>query len=209
MQPHLSAYLERKVRDVIADEVETGKIRTWSGQYVDVTCPTDDAIRIDDIAHALSLICRYTGHTDELYSVGDHSLVVYQRLAAVKAPPIVQLLGLLHDAEEAYMCDLASPIKKRYPDYCMDAHNLRGFIFDKYVPGWDAFPMYMDLVHRADQEAYQMERISFLFPWDVANKEMGERFNRNPIIPRHTKSVEQMFLQTFRTLTNVTVSQQG
>lgn len=69
-------------------------------------------IRIEDIAHALSLICRFGGHTTEHYSVAQHSLLVQRILADRNAPAQVRLAGLLHDAHEAYTGDTPTPIKR-------------------------------------------------------------------------------------------------
>jgi hypothetical protein len=71
--------------------------------------PTD--VCITDIAHALSLICRFGGHTVEHYSVVQHSLLVVRILSAMAASPAVLLAGLMHDAHEAYIGDIPTPIK--------------------------------------------------------------------------------------------------
>lgn len=63
-------------------------------------------ICIEDIAHALSQICRFTGHTKWFYSVGQHALI-----CSYMMPEGLELYGLLHDASEAYLCDVARPIK--------------------------------------------------------------------------------------------------
>lgn len=66
---------------------------------------------IKDIAHHLSLLCRFGGATFRHYSVAEHSLLVATILRLRGESPAVQLAGLLHDAHEAYMGDLATPIK--------------------------------------------------------------------------------------------------
>lgn len=71
-----------------------------------------DQIRIEDIAHALSLINRYTGHACRPYSVAEHSLLCAQAAKDQGLTPIVQLAALLHDGHEAYTGDMASPIKR-------------------------------------------------------------------------------------------------
>ena len=74
--------------------------------------PQPEDFNIDDIAHALSNQCRFTGHTTEFYSVGDHSIRVCNYIQA-KYPGDhrAAYAGLMHDASEAYLSDLARPIK--------------------------------------------------------------------------------------------------
>lgn len=85
-------------------------IFTHSGIFIRPLDPNPDAIRIEDIAHALSNQCRWTGHTSRFYSVAEHCVGV-SRLAAMQAHEW-GLSALLHDASEAYLADLARPIKK-------------------------------------------------------------------------------------------------
>lgn len=66
---------------------------------------------IDEIAHSLALINRFTGHTTRPYSVAEHSLLVADLAAADGASAIVQLAALMHDAHEAFAGDVASPVK--------------------------------------------------------------------------------------------------
>jgi hypothetical protein len=69
-------------------------------------------ISITDIAHALSNICRYTGHTSKFYSVAEHSIHVSRLVPAKDA-----FWGLIHDAAEAYVGDLNRPLKFHLPNY--------------------------------------------------------------------------------------------
>lgn len=82
-------------------------IRTFTGTLIDPCAPDPARIHIDDIAHALSLTCRFLGHSDCFYSVAQHSVMVSELV-----PPPDALWGLLHDAAEAYLCDLPAPIKQ-------------------------------------------------------------------------------------------------
>lgn len=81
-------------------------IQTVSGNLVHLNDPKVADIDIGDIAHALSHICRYTGHCREFYSVAQHSVLVSRCL-----PPHLALWGLLHDAAEAYIGDVSKPLK--------------------------------------------------------------------------------------------------
>ena len=86
-------------------------IGTHSGGSFNVLAPDPADVRVGDIATVLSKICRYTGHTTGFWSVADHSVEVAHRLEALGLGPTVALQGLLHDASEAYLVDLARPIK--------------------------------------------------------------------------------------------------
>lgn len=85
-------------------------IFTYSGIFIRPLAPDPRAIRIVDIAHALSQQCRWTGHTATFYSVAEHCLGVAKLVAADNRD--LALPALLHDASEAYLADLARPIKK-------------------------------------------------------------------------------------------------
>jgi len=88
------------------------KISVTSGPLVDLEWPDPDLITIEDIATALSRICRFTGHGNVFYSVAEHSL-----RASYLVPPHLELAALLHDATEAYLGDVSSPLKARLGFY--------------------------------------------------------------------------------------------
>lgn len=81
-------------------------IQTWSGKRFDLLEPDPDSVRIADIARALANLCRYTGHSSTFYSVAQHSVLV-----SFHVPEHLALPALLHDAAEAYVNDLAKPLK--------------------------------------------------------------------------------------------------
>lgn len=87
---------------------------TANGRAVDLRFIAQDVIAIDDIAHHLAQINRYTGACVRPYSVAEHSLLVYYILSQVDeiSDPAVLLAGLLHDAHEAYTNDLSTPMKQ-------------------------------------------------------------------------------------------------
>jgi len=82
-------------------------MQTFTGVQFWPLDPKVDEIRLEDIAHSLSLQCRFAGHCTEFYSVAQHSVLVSQNV-----PPADALWGLLHDAAEAYLVDLPRPVKR-------------------------------------------------------------------------------------------------
>ena len=96
--------------------------------------PNIEDIDIEDIAHALSLMCRANGHFKHFYSVGLHSLnCAYEAVARGYSKNVV--LGcLLHDGSEAYLADITRPVKKHLHKYLQVEDVLQGKIFEKWVP---------------------------------------------------------------------------
>jgi hypothetical protein len=87
-----------------------GRMHTFTGKLVDPLVLRVEDIDEHDIAHALALTNRYGGHTSIAYSVAEHSILVGY-LARLKGGPVAGLLGLLHDAHEAYLGDMIHPLK--------------------------------------------------------------------------------------------------
>lgn len=83
-----------------------GIFNSYSGKKINLIEPTQDMIEINDIAHALSQICRFGGHSQSFYSVAQHSVIV-----AALAPMEWKKEALLHDAAEAYVGDIIKPLK--------------------------------------------------------------------------------------------------
>lgn len=94
----------------ITDELKQVTIDTYSGTYFHVFDPREGEINITDIAHALSNICRFTGHCEPFYSVAEHCVRVSYIL-----PGRLKLAGLLHDAAEAYISDINGAYKWALP----------------------------------------------------------------------------------------------
>ena len=82
-------------------------LQTFTGRKMWPLDPRPSEIFIEDIAHALANQCRFAGHCQRFYSVAEHSVRVAE--ACTKEN---RLWGLLHDAAEAYCCDLPAPLKR-------------------------------------------------------------------------------------------------
>lgn len=93
------------------EKADLGWIQTFTGLKFDLIYPDTEQIVIEDIAHALSMKCRFNGHCKHFYSVAEHSLRVSMMLEAEKQTAEVQFFGLMHDAAEAYLPDVPSPLK--------------------------------------------------------------------------------------------------
>lgn len=82
-------------------------IQTHTGKALDLLYPQPEQIDLRDIAHALSMQCRFNGHTPKHYSVAEHSVLVSSTV-----PLGLSAAGLFHDAAEAYIGDMVSPLKR-------------------------------------------------------------------------------------------------
>lgn len=108
-------------------------ITTYTGVEFCPSRPQSDGIVIEDIAHALSMMCRGNGHIQYFYSVAQHSINCALEASARAFSPRVQLACLLHDASEAYLADITRPVKPLLPDYLRMEKQLQNLIFDKYI----------------------------------------------------------------------------
>jgi|SRR6187549_2503943 len=106
-------------------------ILTHSGKKVDPFNPNPNDIVISDIIHALSNICRFSGHTRRFYSVAEHSIFVSQHVDEE-----FKLTALLHDAAEAYLLDVPTPIKQLFPAYKEAEDRMLEIIMKKFGGLW-------------------------------------------------------------------------
>lgn len=126
-----------------------GWIQTYTGKQFWPLDPRPEEVCIEDIAHALSNTCRFAGHCKNFYSVAEHSVLV-----SLVVPPEDALAGLLHDATEAYLLDIPTPIKKCLDNYGLAEQRL-------WLAIADAFDLNLDLpvaVHRADHSILLAEK---------------------------------------------------
>jgi hypothetical protein len=91
-----------------ADDRGDGWIQATSGQKVYPLAPRPEEIRLEDLAHAMAALARFVGHTRRPYSVAQHSVHVAQQVSWQNVR-----WALLHDAAEAYLGDVAAPLKRQ------------------------------------------------------------------------------------------------
>lgn len=131
-------------------------IQIAGGRYVDIAAPRPSDITIDDIALSLSRECRFGNFTRSFYSVAQHSVNVSAQLQAMGAGREVQLIGLLHDAHEAYIGDIPTPHKQVYGNRF--AHVETGLVLAVCtrfaIPAPSQWPT---VIHEADERLLHAE----------------------------------------------------
>lgn len=170
-------------------------MQTYTGRAFYPLDPNPEDIDIVDIAHALSMQCRYNGHVDRFYSVAEHCTLIagwFLDQTADGLPDaqaqILALWALLHDAAEAYIGDMVRPLKLHMPDFRAADDLLTAAIatrFNLLVMQWGKrqindritqhFPVIPDAVKAADTRILLDERAELLVPppgaWQIEGLE--------------------------------------
>ena len=169
-------------------------IQTFKGRKVFPLDPREDEICIEDIAHALSNICRFTGHVKHFYSVAQHSI-----LASKYAKGLLhQKIALLHDASEAYIADVSRPLKRcfEFKQYQEAELKLQNVIFRKFgLP--EGIP---PEIKEIDNKLLYTEGRDLMFStkdWHDAENVIPYEKKINTMNPIQA---EQQFLAVYRTL---------
>lgn len=171
-------------------------IETVSGTKFEFQDPKPEMINIEDIAHALSMQCRFTGHTKWFYSVAEHAIWV-----SYLVPVHLALEGLLHDASEAYIADVASPVKQFLSNYKEMEEKIMAAISKKYGVG---HPLSAEVKH-ADLVMLSTEAYDLL-PSEGHTWEMWDHIRRpdydEGYPPKCWESsyVKKLFLNRFKEL---------
>lgn len=142
-------------------------MQTYTGRKFYPTAPRVDDIDPIDIAHALSLLCRYNGHVARFYSVAEHCVLLSHAVA-----PEYALWALLHDATEAYVGDMVRPLKVQIPEYVAIEDGLMAKVSSRFgLTGWKM----PQPVKEADTRILLDERAVLMpntqYAWDVDNFE--------------------------------------
>lgn len=161
-----------------------GKIITVSGKTFNLQRPTVEMVDIADIAHALSLTCRFNGQIPNFYSVAEHSVSVALYLHAVGRPELA-LEGLFHDASEAYTGDLVKPMKMMPilgPAFEAVEDEISRVIGEAFTLDLAPIP---DEVKAADR---------YIFDWEVKFVRTGMWLGKTP------EEAKRVFLEVYESL---------
>ena len=164
-------------------------IQTYTGRKFWPHDPEPDDIVIEDVAHALALANRYTGHTREPYSVAQHCVIMSWLCPDKK-------WALMHDAAEAYLSDVARPVKRYLQGYAEMEDRLLACVAGKFglampipdcVHEWDKIMLTAerrDLINHKGEDWFHIRGVTTLsyaiqaWPWSVAEKEFLHQFNK-------------------------------
>lgn len=144
--------------------MSAGWILTASGHELDLAYAKPAQMVLADVAHALAQINRFTGHCRRPYSVAEHSLLVLDIIEHLFAPASVhcRLAALMHDAHEAYVGDLSTPMKRTVGDgWALVEHRMERTLRSAWVLHTAAFE-HAAIIKQADLIALATERAQLM-----------------------------------------------
>lgn len=146
--------------------IEGAYIQTFSNKRFHILAPTQDEICIEDIAHALALQCRFTGHVRHHYSVAQHVV-----LASYLVPPKYAFEALHHDDSEAYICDMSRPLK-HFTDAGVAYLAVEGPIQDACNVKFGIYPLWVEGENQKGEMSPEVKRVDNLMLYAEKNQLM-------------------------------------
>lgn len=170
-------------------------IQTKSGKKMYPLDPHPEDFDIEDIAHALSNQCRFTGHVSAFYSIAEHSVrVAWHVMDIAPGDDAASFAALMHDASEAYMPDLSRPIKQspQFQFYRDAEDNLMQKLSVRF--GFQ-YPL-PDIVHEADSILLGTEARDLMSPvvddWHMRYEQLPDK-----VVPWTQEIAKELFLYYF------------
>jgi uncharacterized protein len=176
-----------------SDERIGNWMQTYTGKMFWPLDPRVEEIDIEDIAHSLSMQCRYAGHCPNFYSVAEHSIHVSKVV-----PVEFALIGLLHDATETYCIDVPRPLKPYLTGYTDIENNIWKCISEKY----NLLANIPKVVKEADNAVLLTEKNQLIVkeaaPWNISGAPANVSIQCWP-----PEVAKLLFLERFEELINV------
>jgi uncharacterized protein len=175
------------------------KIIVHSGRMFNYSNLDSNVIDIEEIAHHLSIENRFGGATIFPYSVAQHSVIVAKNL-----PPKYQMLGLLHDAHEAYCKDVNPAIKNKVQSWQEFEDEVQDFVLKGF--GYDFFELARaKIVKVMDFRALMTEKRDLLLPCQEKWDDYWLQFQPfdEPIEEKNWKVAKREFLEMFYKLKEI------
>jgi hypothetical protein len=186
------AEMNWKRQKMVAVKVGVGPtIMLRSGAWFDFCAPESSEFNIDDIAHGLGNICRYSGQCSRFYSVAEHSILVSETAEGF------EFEALMHDAAEAFLGDITRPLKQMLPEYkrieaAVEHAILKRFRVDTPLP---------PQVKQADLRVLAAEQRQIM-PEGTDGWVRGQKVKPAPIVVRHLPpdQAKRAFLDRYEAL---------
>ncbi len=183
-------------------------VGTYKGNEFWPLDPRVEEVDVIDIAHSLSQICRFNGHTLHFWSIAQHSLLVEQVIKEYLNwdSPLTRLYGLLHDASEAYISDICRPVKKYLQDYLEIEGKIERAILEYFQIADKLTSKDMELVIKADNIVLALEGRKLMKSRDYWNISQLWKPEYEPLLKyidsSNISDVEQRFIEKCKALTN-------
>lgn len=178
------------------------RTQTYTGKLINPIDVRPNEVDIIDIAHSLAMQCRWNGHTKEFYSVAQHCVLASY---LVSGSVWVQMLALLHDAPEAYISDVITPMKQHFSlDFLYIEHHTLLSILERY--GIDKPDSPTNALHpevlEADHRLLATEYDQLMEGGEMSKKLEGIQPYDLKIVPLPAPSAKKLYLKRFWELLN-------
>lgn len=151
-------------------------MQTFTGRSVYPLDLRPSDVDIRDIAHALSMQCRYAGHALRFYSVAEHSVHVAKWVLDQTCDGFVAIEALMHDATEAYLVDVPRPVKPFLTGYKEAERRVAHAVAERFGLDLAGHP---SIVHEADNRILHDERAALMSScdrdWNLKGEPLGVR----------------------------------
>lgn len=169
-------------------------ITTVTGKHFDPVEVEAEKIDLQDIFHALSLLCRANGHVRYFFSVAQHSINCSVEAQARGYSRQVQLACLLHDAAEAYLSDVTRPLKASMKEYQKTEEYLLRCIWEKYLDS--------ELTEEESEQVFEIDDDMLSYEFQKLMPEMiSDRYEKIVSTPdvscRKPEAVEREMFERF------------